>query len=249
MEGQTNCMLCEYKSRSIGSLKQHMESKHNVFNMTIVQVLTQQVERVNDLESEIKSKEHLIKKTEADLNLAKEELKTEKEKLQEKEKAFNDLITSHRQKAAEESKLVEELHLTKELLTKAHQDLDTKSKALDTELEKVKLKEVSTQTGSKTNEVLKVKEEEIKSDIKEAQKDIPCKYIHRRKGCWRGKKCWFSHEESLKVDKKHIKQKGNPIKMFKDKLSADRESKQDDDSNIQQVMLELIKILLRTNYV
>ena len=74
MEGQTNCVLCEYKSRSIGSLKQHMESKHNVFNMTIVQVLTQQVERVNDLESEIKSKEHLIKKTEADLNLAKEEL-------------------------------------------------------------------------------------------------------------------------------------------------------------------------------
>ena len=56
MEGQTNWALCEYKSRSIGPLKQHMESKHNVFNMTIVQVLTQQVERVNDLESEIKEK-------------------------------------------------------------------------------------------------------------------------------------------------------------------------------------------------
>ena len=62
MEGQTNCVLCDYKSRNIGSLKQHMGSKHNVFNMTIVQVLAQQVERVNDLEGEIKCKEQLIKK-------------------------------------------------------------------------------------------------------------------------------------------------------------------------------------------
>ena len=52
MYGQTSCVLCEYRSRSIESLKQHMESKHNVFNMTIVQVLTQQAKRVNDLESE-----------------------------------------------------------------------------------------------------------------------------------------------------------------------------------------------------
>ena len=57
MEGQTKCVLCDYKSRNIGPLKQHMESKHNVFNMTIVQVLTQQVERVNDLESEMQCKE------------------------------------------------------------------------------------------------------------------------------------------------------------------------------------------------
>ena len=78
MEGQTNCVLCDYKSRSIGSLKQHMENKHNVFNMTIVQVLTQQVERMNTMESEIKSKEELIKKAEGDLNVAKVALKTEK---------------------------------------------------------------------------------------------------------------------------------------------------------------------------
>ena len=58
MEGQTTCVLGDYKSRSIGSLKQHMESKHNVFNMTIVQVLTQQVERVTALESEVKSKDN-----------------------------------------------------------------------------------------------------------------------------------------------------------------------------------------------
>ena len=56
MEGQTICPPCEYKSRNIGSLKQHMESKHDVFNMTIVQVLTQQIERVDKLEKETKQK-------------------------------------------------------------------------------------------------------------------------------------------------------------------------------------------------
>ena len=89
MEGQTNCVLCDYKSKSSGSLKQHMESKHNVFNMTIVQVLTQQVERVNALESDIKSKEQLIKQAEADLNVTKEALKKEKQSLEEKEKAVD----------------------------------------------------------------------------------------------------------------------------------------------------------------
>ena len=57
-----------------------MESKHNVFNMTIVQVLTQQVERVSDLESNIKSKEQLVKQAEANLNVTKEDLKKEKRK-------------------------------------------------------------------------------------------------------------------------------------------------------------------------
>ena len=79
MEGQTSCALCDYKARSIGPLKQHMESKHNVFNMTIVQVLTQQVERVNDLENEVTEKEQLIKKSEADLSDTKEALRKQKE--------------------------------------------------------------------------------------------------------------------------------------------------------------------------
>ena len=62
MERQTNCVLCEYKSKNLGSLRQHMESKHNVLtNMTVIQVLTQQVERVNDLEKELKTKEELLK--------------------------------------------------------------------------------------------------------------------------------------------------------------------------------------------
>ena len=42
--------------------------------MTIVEVLTQQVERVNDLESERKAKEQLIKQAEVYLNVIKEAL-------------------------------------------------------------------------------------------------------------------------------------------------------------------------------
>ena len=99
MEGQTNCALCEYKSRNIGSLKQHMESKHNVFNMTIVQVLTQQVERVDKLESEIEVKEQLIKQAEVDLDVTKKALQKERESLEEKEKAFDELMTSQKKKS------------------------------------------------------------------------------------------------------------------------------------------------------
>ena len=102
MEGQTNCVLCEFRSRSTNSLKQHMENKHNVFNMTIVQVLTQQVERVDDLERKMKEKEHLGKKVEDDLNETKEALKKEKKILEEKKKAFDQLITSQKQKEEEE---------------------------------------------------------------------------------------------------------------------------------------------------
>ena len=169
MEGQTNCVLCEYKSRSIGSLKQHMESKHNVFNMTIVQVLTQQNERVNHLESEIKTKEQLIKSAEADLHETKEVLRREKVCLEEKEKAFDYLIASQNQKAIEESMLVEELKITKVLLTKAQEDLQTKTNALNAELDKLRLSEVSPQTGNKITEVSNMKEEETEKEIEKSK--------------------------------------------------------------------------------
>ena len=95
-------------------------------------------------------------------------------------------------------------------LTKAHHDLETKSKALDTELEKVKVNEVSIQTSFDKNKVLNVKQEEIEANIKEKQKGIPCEYLHRLKGCRRGKKCWSYHDESQKADKKSIKIKAKP---------------------------------------
>ena len=100
-------------------MKQHMENKHNVFNMTIIQVLTQQVVRVNDLKSQIKATERMLENAEVDLNITKEALNKEREILEEKEKALNDVITSRKEKALKDSILVEELKLTKELLTKS----------------------------------------------------------------------------------------------------------------------------------
>ena len=52
-----------------------MEKKHDIFNMTIVQVLIQQLKRVIGLESDIKGKEQLIEKAEVDLKVAKQALK------------------------------------------------------------------------------------------------------------------------------------------------------------------------------
>ena len=201
MEGQTNCVLCKFKSKNTSSLKQHMENKHKVFNMTIVQVLTQQVERVNDLESEIATREQLNKKAEVDLNVTKESLTREKESLGEKEKkTFIDLIKFQ----VDESKLVEELEITKELLIKAHEDLEIKTYALDAELHKVGVVEVSTQTVPKLNEVLNIDQEEFDTNTEIKQKFIPiaCKYFHKTKGCRRGNECWFNHNHDHKTNKK-----------------------------------------------
>ena len=244
MEGQTNCPLCDYKARSIGPLKQHMESKHNVFNMTIVQVLTQQVERVNDLENEVKEKEQLIKKSEVDLSDTKEALRKEKEILKEKEKAINDLTRSQKQKALEESKTVEELKATKEVLTKAYQDLQTKTNALEAEVEKVKSNNVSTQTVSTINDVSNVKQEHIETNIEEEQIAIPCKYFHTIKGCRRGSKCWFSHDKNNKTEKRNKKLKKKINKKFKDEHIEAKEANLQ-DTNLQQVMIELLNIILR----
>ena len=48
--------------------------------MTIVEVLPQQVERVNNLESEMKAKEQLVIKAELDLNVTKIALEKEEKK-------------------------------------------------------------------------------------------------------------------------------------------------------------------------
>ena len=62
--------------------------------------------------------------------------------------------------------LVEELKQTKELLTKAHQDLETKTNELNVELEKIKVKEVTAETVPKINKVLKVKQEDSEDNTK-----------------------------------------------------------------------------------
>ena len=244
MEGQTNCVLCEYKSRSIGSLKQHMESKHNVFNMTIVQVLTQQVERVNNLESEIKAKEQLIANAEVDLDITKEALKKEKERLEEKEKAIDDLITSQTLKAVEEAKIVEELILTKGLLNKAHADLETKTHVLNEELEKVKVNEVLTKTVTEISKGLNLKQEEIEVAIKDKHKSIPCKYFHRTKGCRRGTTCWFYHDETCKEERKSNTSKQNLTKKLEKEQNVAKEVKKENSGNLKLIIIELLKLLL-----
>ena len=97
----------------------------------------------------------------------------------------------------EESQLIEELKLTKELLTKAHKDLENKNNALDAEMEKVKASQLSTKTVPVTNYVSNGKQEQIETNNKEKKTtiSIPCKYFHKLKGCRRGNKCFFPHED------------------------------------------------------
>ena len=90
MEGQTKCVLCEFRSRSTSSLKQHMENKHNVFNSASSHATSS---RVDDLESKMKETEHLVKKVEDNLKETKEALK---KILEEKKKALDRLITSQK---------------------------------------------------------------------------------------------------------------------------------------------------------
>ena len=94
------------------------------------------------MERELKAKEQLIKQAEVDLNVIKGALEKEKEILKEKVKAFGV------GEAVEETKSVEELKSTKEFLSKAHEDLETKISALNEELEKVKVPKVSTKNCS-----------------------------------------------------------------------------------------------------
>ena len=210
--------------------------------MTIVQVLTQQVERVNDLEREIKAKEQMHEKAEDDVNVTKEALNKEIEILEEKENALNDIITSQKQKAVKESVLVEELKLTKELLAKAHQDLVTKTNDLDAQLEKVKASEVTAETVPKIKKVPKVKQEE---NIKEGKKEIPCRYFHRNKGCMRGNTCWFYHNENLESKKKSKNIKANPVKKYKNELII--KTKQENGENLLLIIIDMLRLLLKNN--
>ena len=240
MEGQTYCALCEYRFRSMESLKQHMESKHNIFNMTIVQVLTQQVERVNGLEYEMKRKEELIAKAEVDLIATKEEFNKEKEILQEKEKDLDDLIKSQKQKAVEEAKLIEELQLTKGLLISKQKELDAKTNELDAELKKVKVSEVS-----EVNEVSNGKQENSEANIKEIKKETPCKYFKRKTGCRRGDQCWFYHDSNHKAERKSEELKKTQTKKFKVEPKLENETMQERGPNLMQIIIELLRLMIR----
>ena len=68
--------------------------------------------------------------------------------------------------------LVEELQLTKELLSKAHKELQTKSDELNPELNKVKVSKVS-----EVKDISNIKLEHNQAIMKEKKKEIPCKYF------------------------------------------------------------------------
>ena len=159
------------------------------------------------------------------------------------------MITFQKQKANEETKLVQELKITKELLIKAHKDLEIKTDALDAELQKVKGSEASKETFPKINEAPNVKEKESGGTMKEKQKaiQIPCKYFHKIKGCRRGNKCWFIHDDNHKAEQ-NIKHKHNQTKKFKEEPKIENQLKQvflEESTNLQEIALELLKLLLR----
>ena len=112
-------------------------------------------------------------------------------------------------------------------MTKAHQDLETKTIELNAGLEKVKVREVTTQTVPKINKVSKVKQEDSEDNIKEENKEIHCRYFHKRKGCMQSNKCLFYHDENLKAKKECKNFKSNPIKKFKDELNIERKQEHD----------------------
>ena len=149
-------------------------------------------------------------------------------------------------------------------MTKAHQDLETQTIRLNAQLEKeasevskqtvFQLNEVSTQTVYQMNEVStqrvselievsNVKQEESEANNEEKKKFIPCKYFHRTKGCRRGEKCWFHHDYNHKVDIKSTKVQ----QKLNQKPKIDRELKEEQGSSLKQVILELLKLLLREN--
>ena len=85
----------------------------------------------------------------------------------------------------------------------------------------------------------------LQSKQEEKHITIPCKYFHTIKECRRGSKCWFSHDKNHTAEKKSKKNKQNLNKKFKDEHNIVKESEQEQGANMQQIMKELLKILLR----
>ena len=94
------------------------------------------------------------------------------------------------------------------------------------------------------DEVINVKQEDSEAKVKEKKTSIPCKYFHKLKGCRRGNKCWFYHDLE---ENKSIKLKQNQSKKFKVQPNRRQESMQEKGSNLKQVILEMLKLLLSEN--
>ena len=111
-------------------------------------------------------------------------------------------------------------------------------------LTKVKIGEVATQTVPELKDVF-VKQEESEAHIEEKYESIPCKYFHTIKGCRRGIKCWFFHNENPKLKKKSSKLKQN--KNVKGEPNVEKTPNQEQVVSLTEVSIELIKKLLQEN--
>ena len=91
-----------------------------------------------------------------------------------------------------------------------------------------------------------MKEVENETHVEEKLKEIPFKYFHKVKGCRRGNKCWFFHDEKYEKEKLSTKVKQNLTKKFKDEQNVFKESKQGQDSKMKQlnIVIELLTLLL-----
>ena len=90
-----------------------------------------------------------------------------------------------------------------------------------------------------------MKQEEAEANNEEKYKAIHCKYFPRNKGCRRGNKYWFNHDENHKKEKKNSTIKQNLTNNFKDEKNVVKNSKQEQGANLQPINIELLKILLR----
>ena len=86
-----------------------------------------------------------------------------------------------------------------------------------------------------------MKQEEIEANIEEKYRAIPCKYYHTIKGCKRGNKCWFYHDQNSKIKMKSSKLKEN--KNTKGEPNVEKKLKQEQVVNLNEVFIELVKIL------
>ena len=71
--------------------------------------------------------------------------------------------------------------------------------------------------------------------------------FHKTKGCRRGNKCWFQHDHDHITEKKRLKLKQNPTKKVKGESNVKMESKHEQGDNMKQIIIELLKLLLREN--
>lgn len=185
MEGNHSCKMCEFKTKKMESLNQHMKSKHTELpDKDVMQQLSDQINLIMKLEKEAKTSNEEIRNTNEVLAKIKVELDQAHQSLQ---------------RAKETAKVQRlELKTAVDTLSQVKEELE-KSKANNKSVEETetKKKEISENVESSTQ--TDIKEELSKARVehdaepKQDFKYVTCKYFNTKQGCRRGSLCWFSH--------------------------------------------------------